>query len=200
MAGQINEWIDLLVEMTGLEGYAILLITLPLGIIQGLFGIFPFATLIMMQVLLLGISGGLFASWLVGTVSAFVVYVLCKYVLADWFNRRWLSKIDKYNKRMDQVQVYGGWAIIFLRTIPVMPNNLISFLGAVTNMKMTTYLWSNMIGNLSHIWLFGIISAAILFPQMDVRFLITSYIGFCLVLITVFIVRYNQFYKHERHS
>ena len=200
MAGQINEWIDLLFEMTGLEGYTILLITLPLGIIQGLFGVFPFATLIMLQVSLLGIPGGLLASWLVGTVSAVVVYVLCKYVFADGLNRRWLSKMDKYNKRMDQVQVYGGWAIIFLRTIPVMPNNLISFGSAVTNMKMSTYLWSNIIGNLSHIWLFGIISAALLFPNTNVGLLITSYIVFCLFLISVFIIRYNQHYKHERHT
>ena len=200
MSGQINEWIDLLFETTGLEGYWILLITIPLGIIQGLFGFFPFATLIMLQISILGIYNGLLSSWLVGTVSALVVYVLCKYVFADWFNKRWLSRMKKYDKRMHQIQLYGGWAIIFLRTIPIMPNNLISFVSGVTKMKPFTYLWSNILGNLSHIWLFGIISAAILFPNLDVRLLIATYIVFCILLITVFIVRYNQYYKFRRHS
>lgn len=187
MSAQINQWIDMLFEITGFSGYEILILTLPLGIIQGIFGLFPFATLVLLQVSMLGVRDGLAASWFVGTVSAIVVYYLCRSTFADWFHRKWLHRLQKYEKWERYLEQFGGWGIIFLRTIPVMPNNLISFVAAVTKMKPGTYTWSNIVGNLSHIWLFGIISASIVFPDTDIWLLTSSYILFCLLLIGMFI-------------
>jgi len=200
MSAQINEWVDWLFAASGLDGFAILAVTIPLGIIQGFFGVFPFATLILLQVSKLGIGGGLLASWLVGTVSALVVYALSRSTFADWLERRWLGKLHKYQRWQHSMQLYGGWAIIFLRTIPIMPNNLISFSAAIIKMKPKNYLWSNIVGNLSHIWLFGILSAAVLFPETDVRILTAGYIVFLLILATVFIYRYFTYYRHQRRA
>ena len=90
--------------------------------------------------------------------------------------------------------------MVFLRTIPIMPNNLISFSAAIIKMKPRDYLWSNIVGNLSHIWLFGILSAAVLFPGTDVRILIVGYAVFLLVLLAVFIYRYFTHYRHQRKA
>ncbi|WP_188537480.1 TVP38/TMEM64 family protein [Paenibacillus segetis] len=192
---QMTEW---LVETTQLGGFSILLLTIPLAIIQGVVGFFPFATLLMLHLSVLGVAKGLFASWLVGTIAGTVIYLLCQYLLADWFNRKWMKKLEKYHRWQESIDRYGVWAVIFLRTIPVMPNNLISFMSAISNMKTISYTWANLIGNLSSIWLFGIISAPIVFPDIDLSKLITSYVLFLFILGIVFIIRHRQMTRRER--
>ncbi|MBM6996927.1 SNARE associated Golgi protein [compost metagenome] len=189
----MNEWIkqltDWFLETTHLGGYSILLLTIPLAVVQGIFGVFPFATIVMLHISLLGIMNGLLASWIAGTAAGMIVYLMCGYFFADWFNRKWMGKLQKYEKWQKGLDRYGVWAVIFLRTVPIMPNNLISFMSAISNLKMRSYTWSNLVGNLSSIWLFGILSASIVFPGVNLRELIVSYAVFLIVLGIVFVVR-----------
>ncbi|GIP52442.1 MULTISPECIES: TVP38/TMEM64 family protein [Paenibacillus] len=198
----MNEWIEQftgwLLEVTQIEGFWILLITIPLALIQGIIGIFPFATIVMLNISVLGVMNGLLASWIAGSVAGMAVYMLCKFLFSDWFNRRWLSKLQKYERWQKSLNRYGVWAVIFLRTVPIMPNNLISFMSAVSNLKTGSYTWSNIIGNLSSIWLFGILSASIVFPNMDLRLLILSYAIFLLALLAAFFVRQRLMMKKDR--
>jgi uncharacterized membrane protein YdjX (TVP38/TMEM64 family) len=192
-SNHLNEWVkeitDWFLETTQLGGYSILLLTIPLAVVQGLFGFFPFATIVMLHLSLLGITNGLFASWIAGTAAGMVVYLMCRYFFADWFHRRWLVKLQKYEKWQKGLDRYGVWAVIFLRTIPIMPNNLISFMSAISNLKLHSYVWSNLVGNLSSIWLFGILSASIVFPGVNLQDLIFSYVLFLLVLGVIFVIR-----------
>ncbi|MGP0583906.1 TVP38/TMEM64 family protein [Paenibacillus timonensis] len=189
----MNEWIkqltDWFLETTHLGGYSILLLTIPLAVVQGIFGFFPFATIVMLHISLLGIMNGLLASWIAGTAAGMIVYLMCGYFFADWFNRKWMGKLQKYEKWQKGLDRYGVWAVIFLRTVPIMPNNLISFMSAISNMKLRSYTWSNVVGNLSSIWLFGILSTSIVFPGVNLRELIVSYAVFLIVLGIVFVVR-----------
>ncbi|MEK5476047.1 VTT domain-containing protein [Paenibacillus sp. FSL R5-0407] len=198
----MNEWIEQftgwLLEVTQIEGFWILLITIPLALIQGIIGIFPFATIVMVNISVLGVMNGLLASWIAGSVAGMAVYMICKFLFSDWFNRRWLSKLQKYERWQKSLNRYGVWAVIFLRTVPIMPNNLISFMSAVSSLKTISYTWSNMIGNLSSIWLFGILSASIVFPNMDLRLLILSYAIFLLALLAAFFVRQRFMMKKDR--
>ncbi len=180
---------DWFLETTHLGGYSILLLTIPLAVVQGMFGFFPFATIVMLHISLLGIVNGLLASWIAGTAAGMVVYLMCRYFFTDWFNRRWMGKLQKYEKWQRGLDRYGVWAVIFLRTIPIMPNNLISLMSAISNLKLASYTWSNLVGNLSSIWLFGILSASIVFPGFNLRELILSYVGFLIVLGVAFIAR-----------
>ncbi|MNM84559.1 SNARE associated Golgi protein [compost metagenome] len=143
----------------------------------------------MLHISLLGIMNGLLASWIAGTAAGMIVYLMCGYFFADWFNRKWMGKLQKYEKWQKGLDRYGVWAVIFLRTVPIMPNNLISFMSAISNLKMRSYTWSNLVGNLSSIWLFGILSASIVFPGVNLRELIVSYAVFLIVLGIVFVVR-----------
>lgn len=198
----MNEWIEQftgwLLEVPQIEGFWILLITIPLALIQGIIGIFPFATIVMLNISVLGVMNGLLASWIAGSVAGMAVYMICKFLFSDWFNRRWLSKLQKYERWQKSLNRYGVWAVIFLRTVPIMPNNLISFMSAVSNLKTISYTWSNIIGNLSSIWLFGILSASIVFPNMDLRLLILSYAIFLLALLAAFFVRQRFMMKKDR--
>ncbi|RCX17004.1 putative membrane protein YdjX (TVP38/TMEM64 family) [Fontibacillus phaseoli] len=198
----MNDWIEQitgwLLEVTQIKGFWILLITIPLALLQGIVGVFPFATLVMLHISVLGVANGLLASWIAGSVAGMAVYLISKFMFFDWFNRKWLSKLEKYERWQKSLDRYGVWAVIFLRTIPIMPNNLISFMSAVSNLRTVPYTWSNIIGNLSSIWLFGILSASIVFPGMDLRLLILSYVGFLLVLLGAFFIRQRMMAKKDR--
>lgn len=186
MSDIINNAIDWLLETTNLQGFYVLLLTVPLAVIQGFFGIFPFSTLIFLQISALGLVNGLITSWLVGIAASLAVYYACKYLFADWFDRKMKAKAGRYEKWQNYFMKYGVWSIIFLRTLPIMPNNVISFMASLSKISNRAYLVSSLVGVMSHIWLFGIVSSSILFPDTDIHVLIGSYIAFCLVLSVIF--------------
>ncbi|AOZ92503.1 TVP38/TMEM64 family protein [Paenibacillus crassostreae] len=198
MTNLIDQAIDWLINFTGLEGLSIILLTTILAIIQSFIGIFPFATLLVLHISILGLKVGLMATWFVGSVAAVVVFFICKYFFRDWFNRKWGKRLERYEKWQQSIDKYGAWAIIFLRTLPIMPNNLIAFMSALSPIKSSTYIWSSIVGTLSHIWLFGIISSSVIFPDTDLRMLIISYVIFCMVLIMIFSISYYKTYKMSR--
>jgi len=185
----INNAIDWLLETTNLQGFYVLLLTVPLAVIQGFFGIFPFSTLIFLQISALGLVNGLVTSWLVGIVASLVVYYACKYLFADWFDRKMKAKAGRYEKWQSYFMKYGVWSIIFLRTLPIMPNNVISFMASLSKISHRSYMVSSLVGVMSHIWLFGIVSSSILFPDTDIRLLIGSYILFCVILTGIFVAQ-----------
>ncbi len=189
MVETIDKWIDALLTFTSLGGMWILLITVPLAIIQGLLGLFTFATLIMLHISALGLVNGIIASWISGTIAAIAVFWVARSLFADWFNRKWKKRMTRYEKWQRHIEKYGLWAIILLRTIPIMPNNLVSFMASISPVKMIPYVWSSVIGNISHIWLFAIISSSLLVPDTDISLLIGSYVLFCLALLTVFFIK-----------
>jgi len=184
----VNDTIDWLLSATQLDGFQIILLTLPLAIIQNFLGCFPFATLIMLHVSALGIVNGMIISWLVSIAASLVVYFCCRYWFADWFDRKLSRYESKYAKWKKYFQLYGVWTIILMRTLPIMPNNVIAFLSSVSSIRPHAYLISSIIGNLSHIWLFGIISSSIVFPGTDIRVLLGSYIAFCALMVVAFFV------------
>jgi uncharacterized membrane protein YdjX (TVP38/TMEM64 family) len=198
MTNMIDQAMDWLLNFTGLKGISIILLTLILAIIQNFLGIFPFATLIVLHISSLGLKAGLMASWLVGTVAAIVVFIICKYFFRDWFNRRWGKRLERYGKWQHGIDKYGAWAIILLRTIPIIPNNIIAFMSALSPIKLSSYTWSSIVGTLSHIWLFGIISSSLIMPDMDLKKLTISYIIFCVVLIMIFVVSHYKSFKRSR--
>jgi uncharacterized membrane protein YdjX (TVP38/TMEM64 family) len=186
MADWFNAVIEGLVSWTGLTGLTILFLTVPLAVIQGFLGLYPFSTVIFIHISALGVVEGLAASWLSGALSAILVYLVCKFLFADRILRRWGHRLERYEKWQHSFDRYGIWAVILLRTIPVMPNNLISFMSAVSPIRTSSYIWSSLLGNLSHIWLFGIISSSLLFPGMDIGLLLGTYLAFCACLLAVF--------------
>ncbi|WP_245851131.1 TVP38/TMEM64 family protein [Paenibacillus herberti] len=199
MFDRINGLIDALVLASGLDGPAILLLTIPLAVVQGLFGIFPFATIILINISILGIAGGLLASWLAGTVAALSVYLLFRYFFYGKVQSYFQTRMGRYERYQTSLDQYGGWMVILLRTIPVMPNNLISFMSAVAPVRIVPYFWSSLVGNLSHIWMFGILSASIIFPGTDLRILIVSYVVFLIALGLMFgATRVTKAYRNRK--
>jgi uncharacterized membrane protein YdjX (TVP38/TMEM64 family) len=102
-------------------------------------------------------------------------------------------RIQRYEKWQTFFERYGAWAIVVLRTLPIMPNNLISFMASVSPIKPVPYYISSVVGNLSHIWLFGLLSSSVLMPQTDITMLAYAYIGFSLFLAVLFMaIQYRR--------
>ncbi|AWB44776.1 L-seryl-tRNA selenium transferase [Paenibacillus sp. CAA11] len=198
MGNYIDEGLDWLLSTLQLDGYAVLMITLPLAVIQAFLGIYPFAALIMLHISALGLGSGLLVSWGVGIISTLIVYLVFERFFSEWFQRKWLNKLKRYSRWQSYMDHYGIWALIVLRTLPIMPNNLVSFMASVSSIRFRGYVWSSVWGMLSHIWLFGILSSTVLAPQVNVAVLIMSYVIFCGLMLAVFAVQQVFFVKQMR--
>ncbi|MEQ4486014.1 TVP38/TMEM64 family protein [Cohnella silvisoli] len=182
----LSEWIEALLARSSLTGFYVLIITFPLAIVQGILGIFPFTILIVLNISAMGIVNGLLTSWISGIIVANIVFYCGRSFFSDWFNRKIKRKESRYEKWQKYFELYGIWTLILLRTLPI-PNNVVSLMASVSSIKPFAYFISSVVGNLSQIWLYGIISSSIIMPKQDSKLLIEMYIAFCLSLIIVFV-------------
>jgi uncharacterized membrane protein YdjX (TVP38/TMEM64 family) len=192
----INEWIDILLARTSLTGFYVLFITFPLAFVQGILGIFPFPILIVINISSMGLVYGLLTSWISSIIVANIVFYCCRSFFSNWFNSKIKRKEGRYEKWQKYFEIYGIWTIILLRTLPIVPNNVISLMASVSSIKSLAYFISSVVGNLSQIWLYGIISSSIIMPDQDSRLLIGFYIAFCLSLIIIFVI--SQFLQRNK--
>lgn len=102
-----NSFIEWLIDYTQFQGALILLITIPLTIIQGIVTLFPFLSLVIIHVATFGLMGGLFISWLAGTIASIICFVLCRFFFYDWFHNRLKSKVKKYDKWQKRMNDYA---------------------------------------------------------------------------------------------
>jgi uncharacterized membrane protein YdjX (TVP38/TMEM64 family) len=191
----LNEWIKTLLASTSLTGFYVLFITFPLAIVQGVLGIFPFTILIVLNISAMGLVNGLLTSWISSIIVATIVFYCSRSFFSDWFNSKIKSKEGRYEKWQKYFELYGIWTIILFRTLPIIPNNVISLMASVSSIKSLAYFISSVVGNLSQIWLYGIISSSILIPTQNSKLLIGFYIAFCISLIIVFVI--NQFLQRN---
>lgn len=75
-----------------------------------------------------------------------------------------LKRYDKWQRYLDR---YGIWTLVLLRTIPIVPSNVINFMAAVSPIKASSYIWGTVLGNLSFIWLFGTIGSSLVVPREE---------------------------------
>ncbi|BCG60863.1 TVP38/TMEM64 family protein [Paenibacillus sp. URB8-2] len=193
MTDTINAWIDWLLQALGLSGPAILLVTIPLALLQSLFGFFPFVILIVLHVSVFDVIGGMLISWLICNLGGLFVFYLSRRYLFHWFDRKWGRKLKRYDKWQRYLNRYGIWTLVLLRTIPIIPNNVINIMSAVSPLPLPAFVWGTSLGNLSYIWFFGTISSSLIVPREEWSFYLTGYGLFVVVLLAVF------FWKHWGH-
>lgn len=182
-----EEFVDWLVGWTQLGGYSILLVTFPLAIVQSFIGIYPFAALVLLNVSAVGLAEGLLTSWLMGILGTILAYLACKKWLSNWIRSKWLNKLKRYEKVERYMDRYGIWTLIVLRLLPIMPNNLISFMASLSSISFTKYCWSSVWGLLLHIGFVGLLSSAVFFPDIPIWQPAVAFSALCLGLIAVFV-------------
>ncbi|MFC3747981.1 TVP38/TMEM64 family protein [Paenibacillus sp. GCM10012306] len=200
MTETINSWIDWLLQTLGLTGPYILLVTIPLTLLQSLFGFFPLAILIVLHVSVFDVIGGMLISWLTCNLGGILVYFLCRRYLFDWFDRKWTKKLKRYDKWQRNLDRYGIWTLVLLRTIPILPNNIINLMSAVSPLSTASFIWGTVLGNLSYIWLFGTLSSTLIVPKEDWGVYLTWYSVFIVILIVVFVRRHWGHLQEDKRS
>ncbi|AIQ32226.1 MULTISPECIES: TVP38/TMEM64 family protein [Paenibacillus] len=190
MTETINAWIDWLLQSLGLSGPSILFATVPLAVLQSLFGFFPLAILIVLHVSVFNVIGGMIVSWLACNIGAVLVYFLFRRYLSEWFDRKWGYKLKRYDKWQMYLDRYGIWTLVLLRTIPIVPSNIINLMSAVSPIKPAAFIWGTVLGNLSYIWLFGTISSSLIVPREEWNGFLTWYAVFMVILIAIFVRRH----------
>lgn len=199
MTETVGFGIDRLLELLGLTGPMILWVTVPLTLLQSLAGVFPFAVLVVLHISVFDTFGGMLVSWAAGTVGAVLVYYAFRRYLYDWFDRKWRGRrASRYAKWPQYIERYGLWSIILLRTIPVVPNNVINLMSAVSPVKPSAFIWGTMLGNLSFIWLFGILGSTFMVPAEEWGRYLTGYAIYVGVLIFAFVGSHRDEIREAR--
>lgn len=186
MSEWMEEIFDWFREATPLDGGHILWLTLPLGVIQYILSIFPFVTLLLIHVQTFGIINGLLISWVVGSMGSVVSFLFFRYLLKQRFEEKWAKKRKKYEKWQRRINDYGSWAVILLRTIPFVPNNVVSILASISPISNRAYVWASVIGTFSHMWLFTLIGSTVTIDKGDIIWSWSLYGIFCLILLICF--------------
>ncbi|WP_150268987.1 TVP38/TMEM64 family protein [Paenibacillus tepidiphilus] len=200
MTETINGWIDWLLQTLGLSGPYIILATFPLTVIQSLFGLFPLAILIVLHVSEFGVIGGMLVSWVACNIGAILVYFLFRRYLYNWFDRKMRSRLKRYDKWQRYLDRYGIWTLLLLRTVPIVPSNVINFMAAVSPIKVRSNIWGTVLGNLSYIWLFGTIGSTLIVPREEWAGFLGWYAVFAFILVAVFIRRHWGHLQEDKRS
>ncbi|AIQ65482.1 L-seryl-tRNA selenium transferase [Paenibacillus stellifer] len=200
MTDAINSWVEWLLGYLGLSGPEILLVTIPLAVFQSLIGLIPFILLIVLHVSVFHIIGGMLVTWLIGTLAGLIVFALFRRYLFQWFETRWSRKLRRYDKWQRYLNRYGIWTIVLLRTLPIVPNNIINIMAAVSPVSLSAFIWGTLLGNLSFIWLFGTISSSLIVPREQWSFYLTGYGLFLAVMIAVFIWKHWGHLQEDRRE
>lgn len=149
--------------------------------------------MIVLHVSVFDVIGGMLISWLICNLGGLFVFYLSRRYLFHWFDRKWGRKLKRYDKWQRYLNRYGIWTLVLLRTIPIIPNNVINIMSAVSPLPLPAFVWGTSLGNLSYIWFFGTISSSLIVPREEWSFYLTGYGLFVVVLLAVF------FWKHWGH-
>ncbi|SER76812.1 TVP38/TMEM64 family protein [Salisediminibacterium halotolerans] len=139
-------------------GHGLLFITLPLMVVQNVVTIFPIIVVIIVHYLVFGVWEGFIYSAAGSSLGALYCFYLARTALWRRISSFWQKKEQDLQRILRLLEVYGVWMIVLLRSIPVMPSNLISIAAALSPMPARTYYWSTLIGNMSMVWILSFIS------------------------------------------
>lgn len=98
------------------------------------------------------LAGALFGRWLgtgivslASTCGATLAFLLSRYLLRDWVQARFGSRLEPINRGVEQS---GAFYLFSLRLVPVIPFWLINLGMGLTSLRVTTFAWVSWLGML----------------------------------------------------
>lgn len=179
---------DLFSEM----GYRILVVTIPLMMIQNVVTAFPIIIIILIHFLIFGLAGGFLFSLIGTTLGALLCFWMARTFSHSWMERFWEKNLDRLAYVMNLISSYGVFIIIVLRSIPVMPSNIISAAAALSPIRFKPYIWSSLIGNISMIWVLSLLASPLWMEGNEMPGYAAGYLVFALAVAGFYGVK---FYK-----
>lgn len=127
----------------------------PVQMALGYFVLYVFATALSLPgALVLTLAGGAIFGLVEGflivsfasTLGATLAFLAARYVLRDWVQQRFGSKLKPMNEGIEKE---GAFYLFTLRLVPVFPFFLINLLMGLTTMRPLTYYWVSQVGMLA---------------------------------------------------
>jgi uncharacterized membrane protein YdjX (TVP38/TMEM64 family) len=103
-------------------------------------------------------GGALFGRWWGTAVTSFAAtagatgaFLLSRYLLRDFVQRRWGRRLEAINRGLERD---GPYYLLFLRLVPAFPFFLINLAMGLTRMRVWTYWWVSQLGMLPGTFLY----------------------------------------------
>ncbi|WP_158282194.1 TVP38/TMEM64 family protein [Salipaludibacillus keqinensis] len=173
-------------------GWRILLITLPLMIVQNVVTLFPILILILIHFISFGMVPGFIISLIGTSLGAFVCFWLTRSVSEKKVQTYWEKNEEKLSYIFKLISSYGVFMLVVLRSIPVMPSNLISIAAAVSPISTRDYVWSTVLGNISMVWLLSLLSAPLWMIDNHYLAYLLGYVFFALVVSMFYFIKFYR--------
>jgi uncharacterized membrane protein YdjX (TVP38/TMEM64 family) len=93
-----------------------------------------------------GVFLGTILANLSATIGATLAFLIARYVLGDWVQKKFGDRIDPVNKGIEQD---GAFYLFTLRLVPVVPFFVINVVMGLTRIRVWTYFWVSQIGMLA---------------------------------------------------
>ncbi len=77
------------------------------------------------------------------TMGSAIVFIITKYLLGDWLQRRYEKQLERFNSEMAS---RGRNYLLTVRFIPVFPFFLINILAGLTRIRLWTFVWTTAVG------------------------------------------------------
>jgi len=77
------------------------------------------------------------------TLGATVVFLLARYLLGEWVQKKYKKELHTFNK---EIEKNGKNYLLTLRFIPLFPFFLINILAGVTTIPLFTFIWTTSLG------------------------------------------------------
>ncbi|MBI4155237.1 TVP38/TMEM64 family protein [Candidatus Woesearchaeota archaeon] len=92
---------------------------------------------------LFGTIFGAFYAVIGATIGATLAFLLSRYLIGNWVQKKYESNLKKFNKEISE---NGFSYLLTLRLIPIFPFFLINILSGLTKIPLKTFIWTTAIG------------------------------------------------------
>jgi len=77
------------------------------------------------------------------TSGAIIVFLLTRYLIGDWVQQKYKSKLKQINK---EISKNGHSYLLTLRLVPIFPFFLINLAAGVSKIRLKTFIWTTALG------------------------------------------------------
>lgn len=104
--------------------------------------------------LFFGIGWGVLYSVIAATLGAMVLFLIARYVLGEWVQRRYAARLVSFNQEINR---YGQYYLLGVRSITIIPFSLITIFSGITTLPLITFLWATALGMIPSTIIFAFI-------------------------------------------
>jgi len=92
---------------------------------------------------LFGVVRGVIFVNIGATTGAIIIFIISKYLLGNYLQGKYKNTLSKFN---NELKKNGTYYLLTLRLIPVFPFFLINIMAGLSNIRLSTFVWTTALG------------------------------------------------------